>query len=74
MSLCKGLLLGKENDGFYIRMENDAITDIQFINKENVFYSKNNAEKALFKATLAGKKRKPNKNIWEHNEHLYHRS
>lgn len=61
MSLRKGLVLGKENDGLYVRMEGDALTDIQFIYSKNVFYSEDNAEKALFKASLAGKKRPPSK-------------
>ena len=63
MSLYKGLVLGKENDGLYVRMEGAAINDIEFINSKNVFYSEEAANRALFKANLAGKKRPANKDI-----------
>ena len=63
MSLCKGLVLGGENDSLYVRTEGAAIIDVQLINSKNVFYSKDDAEKALFKANLAGKKRPANKDI-----------
>lgn len=60
MSLYPGEVLGKEKGGtkLYVRMEGAAINDIQFVDSENVFYSEKTAEKALFKAKLAGKKRK----------------
>ena len=60
MSLYPGEVLGKEKNGdkLYVRMEGAAINDIQFVDNKNVFYSEKAAEKALFKAKLAGKKRK----------------
>lgn len=60
MILYEGEVLGKEKgkDELYIRLKDADINDIQFVNSKNVFYNKEDAEKALFKAKLAGKKRK----------------
>lgn len=61
MELCKGLLLGKETDRdepwLYVRMDGDAITKVEYIIPENVFYSEESANRALFKANLKGDQR-----------------
>jgi hypothetical protein len=66
MELYEGEVLGKESggdniNGLYVRMKGAAINDIECLNSKNVFYSEKAAEKALFKAKLAGKKRKGRK-------------
>ena len=60
MELYKGLLLGKEDsdDRLYIRMEGAAINNVELINPKNVFHSEESANRALFKASLKGDKRK----------------
>lgn len=63
MSLYEGLLMGKEGDDFYIRLDGASITDIALVSAENVFFDKDAGERALFKANLSGKKRPPNKDI-----------
>jgi hypothetical protein len=62
MSLYAGEVLGKEKekDEWYVRLEGDAINDIKIMPSKNIFYTEKEAEKALFKANLAGKKREPN--------------
>jgi len=61
MKLYKGLLMGKETKRdepwSYVRMDGAAITKIEYVVDENVFYSEEAANRALFKATLAGKER-----------------
>ncbi len=63
MTLEEGLLMGKELDAFYVRLDGSAINDIEMINADNVFFDKEAGERALFKANLAGKKRPANKDI-----------
>lgn len=62
MSLYEGQVLGKEKgkDEFYVRLSGSAINDIEIIAGKNIFYTKEDADRALFKAKLAGKKREPN--------------
>ena len=63
MTLEEGLLMGKEGDGYYVRMDGAAINDIEHVATGNVFFNKDAGERALFKASLAGKKRPGNENI-----------
>ena len=61
MKLYKGVVLGEETDRnvpwMYVRMDGDPITKVEYIIHKNVYYSKDAAEKALFKSKLAGDKR-----------------
>lgn len=65
MKLYKGMLLGKETNRdelwSYVRMDGAAITKIEYITPENIFYSEEAANRALFKATLSGDKRETSK-------------
>jgi hypothetical protein len=63
MTLEEGLLMGKEGNDFYVRLDGAAINDIEIICAGNVFFDKDAGERALFKANLAGKKRPANKDI-----------
>jgi len=64
MKLYKGEVLGEEDDRdvpwMYVRMDGDPITKIEYVIHKNVYYSEKAAEKALFKAKLAGDKRSSN--------------
>lgn len=60
MSLYEGQQLGTDSDNeelTYVRLHGAAINDIELIATGNIFFSKEEAERALFKAKLAGKKR-----------------
>lgn len=63
MTLEEGLLMGKEGDGFYVRLDGAAINDIEIISAGNVFFDKEAGKRALFKANLAGDKRPGNENL-----------
>lgn len=62
MSLYAGEVLGKEKDKdeFYVRLDGSAINNIEIISGKNIFYTEEDAGRALFKAKLAGKKRNSN--------------
>lgn len=60
MKLYEGEQLGTDSDNeeiTYVRLKDSSITDIELIATGNIFFSKEEAERALFKAKLAGKKR-----------------
>ena len=62
MVVYNGELLGtetEEDNRVYIRFNGQPINKIDLIDGDNVFDTEEEAEKALFKAKLGGKKRKP---------------
>jgi hypothetical protein len=63
MTLYKGEVLGEETERdvpwMYVRMDGAPITKIEYVIHKNVFYSEKAAQRALFKANLAGDKRSP---------------